>query len=290
MQRLVYVPPGADPEDRRKSVILAAQEPFILSDIKGVGGVACDVIASEVVGMDGSVYHGRRKKPREIPCTVYVHGNSREDMYRKRLELIGKLRAEDVPGTLYYSNDHISVKTAAVPIIPPDFVKRIKTYNQADIRLWCPSPDWIALQSKSSSIAAQEGTGFMLPFSFPISFTGIRNRISVENGGTAPAPVTITINGPGIEPSITNLTNGKTIALENKTLDEDEQLIINTQRGQKSVRLLKDGVYTDGFQYIKPDSVFWELEPGLNDIIYSSADDAQATRIVIEWTERYEGV
>lgn len=286
VQTIIYIPP----DDIEKFVALKAADPYVLSAIKGLGGVECSVISSNIVGMQGSLFHGIKKPPREIPCTIYVHGKSRTDMYKKRMELIGRLRPRDVPGTLVYINDYISVQIQAVPILPPDFNERIKNYNKAEIKLWCPDPVWQSLEIKSASVAAQEGVGFTLPFSFPISFASVINEISVENFGTTSAPVTITITGPGDNPTITNLANGKKIALLDKSLDSNEQLIINTERGKKSVKLYKNGTETDAFQYIDPASEFWELEVGENRIVYSSDDNAKATRIVISWIERYEGV
>ena len=253
MQKLIYVPPNSN-----EQVILTAEEPFILSSVSGLGGVESDVISSEVVGMDGVFYHGCKKTPRPIPCTVYVKGKNREDMYRQRLKIIGLLRAENDVGTLYYSNDYISVKIGAVPIVPPDFVERIKNYNKADLKFWCPQPLWKSLETKTASIAKIDGIGFEMPFQFPITFAHIRNEIVINNLGTSRAPVTITITGTGVNPTITNTANGKTISLLDKTLADGEQLIINTERGYKSVKLKNGGTVSDGFQYIDPLSEFWE--------------------------------
>ena len=285
MQKLIYVPPNST-----EQVVLTAAKPFILSTVSGLGGMESDMIYSQVVGMDGVFYHGSRKKARPVKCTVYVKGKTREDMYRQRMKIIGLLRAESDVGTLYYTNDHISVKIGAVPCLPPDFAERIKNYNKADLQFFCPLPLWQSLESKTVSIARLEGIGFQLPFQFPITFAHIRNQIVVDNGGTAPAPVTITVKGPGVNPAITNRTTGKTIALDNKTLDSDESLIINTQRGHKSVKLLKNGTLSDGFHYIDPASDFWELVVGKNEIVYSNDNNAEAASIVITYNECFEGV
>lgn len=285
MQKITYVPPGAT-----AGVELTLKEPFIFSSIKGISGSECDVISTNVVGVQGSVFHGIKKRPRTIDCTVYVSGNNSKEMYKKRMELIGMLRPQSTMGTAFYSNDYINVKIAAVPILPGYFSDRIRNYNKADIKLWCPDPDWLSLETKFAGIASQKGTGFSFPFQFPIRFSHVKNEITIQNMGTANTPVTITITGPGVNPSITNKTVGKTISLDNKSLGIGEQLIITTQRGKKTVKLLKNGVLIDAFQYISPVSKFWELIPGQNIITYNSDDNLEATSIEIEWNERYEGV
>lgn len=75
MQKLVYVPPGYKYKD---GVVLTAAEPFIMSTVKGLGGVETSILSSTVVGMNGSYYQGNRTEPRVIPCTVYVHGKIAE--------------------------------------------------------------------------------------------------------------------------------------------------------------------------------------------------------------------
>lgn len=284
------MPPGGNYNDITKRVTLEAAEPFILSAIKGVGGVESDIISSEVVGKDGRIYQGRHKRPREIECTVNVKGSTRAEMYRRRMELIGLLTADDVPGTAYYQNDYIIVKCPAVPVLPPDFSKRIQNYNESGIRLWCPDPDWISLENKTASIAWDSNSGFRLPFRFPISFSHLKNEVVIDYKGTARSPVVITITGPAENPSIVNHTTNKTIALNDRYLTEDEQLVITTERGKKSVELQKNGRITDAFQYVDPLSEFWELIPGKNVIAYYSDNNLEATSITVEYAERFAGV
>lgn len=286
MQKLIYVAPNRNYND---GVVLTAAKPFLLSSAKGLGGVETSIISSSVVGMQGSYYQGNKISSRQIQCTVYVDGKSREDMYRQRCRLIGLLTPTKELGTLYYSNDYISVKTSAVPSIPPDFSDRIRNYNKADITFWCPSPDWEALNSRKETIAYVEGISFKMPFKFPVSFSMLKDEIDINYIGTAPAPVKITIVGPAQNPTLTNETTDKSIGLLGKSLAIGEELIINTERGKKSVKLYKDGIVQDAFQYINPVSEFWQLKCGNNHIVYKS-DDSIATRISIEYVERYSGV
>lgn len=287
MQKLVYVPSGSN---YNNGVILTAAEPFVLSTAKGMGGVETSIISSSVVGMQGSYYQGNKISSRQVQCTVYVDGKSREDMYRQRCRLIGLLTPTNELGTLYYSNDYISVKTSAIPSVPPDFSERIRNYNKADITFWCPLPEWISLNSKTESVGYVDGVSFEFPFQFPISFAMLKNQLIIDYHGTSPAPVEIVVSGPATNPSLKNATTGKTIALLGKTLEEDEKLVINTERGNKSVKLIRNGQKEDAFQYINPQSVFWDLMPGKNHIVYNSSDGSVLTKMDISYSERYSGV
>lgn len=290
MQKMIYVPPSGSYSNPSTYVYLATAEPYILSSVTGVGGVEASIISSTIPGMDGAYMQGIRIEPREIPCTVYVHGNDRQDMYAQRYELIRKLTPTSKLGWLYYRNDYIHVRTQAIPRLPPDFTERIRNYNKAEISFWCPSPYWRSISGKSEEIGYIKGAGFKLPFSFPIKFASLKSEITIDYQGSVPAPVTITIYGSATKPKITNKTTGQYIAVE-QALSETQRLVIVTTRGSKSVKIAETGKSTkDAFQYIDPESVFWELQPGENIISYDSGDDSQKTAVKIAYSEFYSGV
>lgn len=290
MQKMIYVPPDGSYSDSSSYVYLAAAEPYILSSITGVGGVEASVISSNIPGMDGAYMQDLRIEPREIPCTVYVHGTDRQDMYAQRYNLIRRLTPTKKLGWLYYRNDYIHVRTQAIPRLPPDFIERIRNYNKAEISFWCPSPHWRSISSKSEEIGYIKGAGFKLPFSFPIKFASLKSEVTINYQGSVPAPVTITIYGSATKPKITNKATGQYIAVE-QSLTETQRLVIVTTRGSKSVRISETGKATkDAFQYIDPASVFWELQPGKNVIAYDSGDDSQTTQVKIAYSEYYSGV
>lgn len=287
---MIYVQDGVSYLNKEKRVLLTADEPYILSEIKGVGGTEVSVISSTVPGMDGVYFQGVRREPREIPCTVYVHGKDRQDMYAQRYNLIRMLTPTNKLGWLYYQNDYILVRTQALPRLPPDFTERIRNYNKAEVSFWCPFPHWRSLTAKNEEIGYVKGEGFEFPFSFPIKFANLKNEVSINYQGSVSAPVTITIYGSATKPKITNKTTGQYIALE-QGLTDSQRLVIVTTRGSKSVKIAETGKATkDAFQYIDPASVFWELQPGENIITYDSGDDSQATTVKITYVELYSGI
>ncbi len=289
MQKIIYVPPGGDFDDAEKRIVLAAEEPFILEEISGIGGVEADIISSEVVGMDGEYFQGCKQNSRPIKCKLWVDGKNRADMYSQRMRLIGMLRPSSEQGTLYYENDHISVKIKAVPQLPPDFKERIRNYNGAEIQFYCCSPQWQSLEEKKADIAYIPGSGFTFPRTLnSIRFIYMKDTVTIDYKGTAPTPVIITVEGPSETPAITNETTGKTIMLT-RSLLSGELLVINTERGNKSVSLYSGDTVTDAFGYLSPMSVFWELKPGLNRIVYGNGGTAQ-TSVHIRYYERYSGV
>ncbi len=290
MQKLIYVPPHGNISDLKTCVTLIADEPYILSELSGVGGAEASVISTTVPGMDGAYLQNVRIEPREIPCTVYVHGTDRQNMYESRYNLIKALTPSKNLGWLYYQNDYIKVHCQALPRLPPDFTERIRLYNKAKLTFWCPSPYWRAEKTKYESIGYVQGSEFKFPFSFPIQFASMKNEVVIDYQGSVPAPVKITIYGAATAPKITNASTGQYIAVS-ESLTEAQRLVIYTTRGGKSVRIAETGKTTkNAFQYVDPLSEFWELQPGENIIRYSSDDDTQTTRVEIAYTELYSGV
>ena len=266
MQKMIYIPPNGSYSKPSTYVYLATAEPYILSTLSGVGGVEASVISSTIPGVDGAYMQGIRIEPREVPCTVYVHGKDRQDMYAQRYELIRKLTPTSKLGWLYYRNDYIHVRTQAIP------------------------PYWRSVSSHTEEIGYIKGEGFKYPFAFPVKFASLKNELSIDYQGSVSAPVTITIYGSATKPKITNKTTGKYIAVE-KELTDNQRLVIVTTRGSKSVKIAETGKSTkDAFQYIDPESVFWELQPGENIISYDSGDDSQKTAVKIAYSEFYSGV
>ena len=293
MQQLIYVPPGASLQSKNRIVELAAKEPFILSSVNGLGGEEANIISSDIVGSDGEFYHGRKTGPIEIGCELSVYGKTRAEMYAERMRLIGLLSLADDehPGTLYYTNDYISVKIGAVPKKAGDFRTRKRNYNIGEVTFYCPVPRWISLEEQSVDVSsALSGFEFPCEFDGGVAFAKTSGIIEITNNGTANTPVRITVVGPSTEPSVKNLTTGKKIKLS-RNLESNETLVIETERGNKSVTLIdrSNDTTADAFGYLDPLSEFWELVPGNNRILYGS-DGTVETGLYISYFERYAGV
>lgn len=291
MQKIIYVPPW-DSLDGSDNVVLHFGKPVILGTVSGTSGTDISTLSSSIPGMDGVYLNDIRVEPAEIKASVNVYGNSREEMYRNRFELIRCLTPKKTPGTLYYQNDYISAKIGAVPEASPRFTERIKNYNAAEITFFCPSPFWESVEKKQVKIA-WIGNAFEFPIAIEpnMKFGVIQSKERVNIGAALNTSVIITVYAPATDPiKISNNTTGQVIELEH-SLSGGEKLIINTKRGGKSVTLVhNDGTKEDAFHYITPDSELFELVPGKNEIEYVNWDENEPTRVEIGFCEMYMGV
>lgn len=291
MQKIVYVPPW-DSLGGNDNVILHFGKPIVLGTVSGTSGTDISTLSSSIPGMDGVYLNDIRIEPAQIKASVNVHGNSREEMYKNRFELIRCLTPKKTPGTLYYRNDCISAKIGAIPEASPRFTERIKNYNAAEITFFCPTPFWESLDKKRIKIA-WIGNAFEFPIAIDpvMQFGVIQSKEKVNIWSALSTSVIITVSAPATNPiKISNNTTGQVIELEH-SLSDGEKLIINTKRGEKSVTLMRiNGTEEDAFHYITPDSELFELVPGENEIEYANWNESEPTKVEIAFCELYSGV
>ena len=289
MQKLIYVPPGGSLTKPDTCVELSLAPPYILGSVTGTGGPEVTVLSSTVPGADGAFVQGVRRESREVKCAVHVEGNNREDMYRKRARLAGLLAPSSAPGVLYYLNDYTTKRIAAIPTASPEFTGRVKDYCRADVTFFCPFPHWEDPEERSGYMAYLD-EGFTFPFEFNIQFAALANKTGIVNNGSVPVPLEITVKGPATNPAVVNDTTGEYIRLSS-TLEEGESLAINTRRGSKSVVITRaDGTAEDAYHYLDPRSVFFQLQPGENQLKYQSDNESEQTQVTLRYHELYAGV
>jgi hypothetical protein len=110
---------------------------------------------------------------------------------------------------------------------------------------------------------------------------------TVYNYGHAKTGVTITIDGPALNPKIENVTTGEYVRVLTQ-LAAGDQIIINTGFNNKSVSIIRAGITTSGMGLLDNGSTFFELGL-LNNILYYS-DLLAGSPATITWKERYLGV
>ncbi len=293
MQQLKYVVSNGNPENPNDYVDLKFAEPYILETIKGVSGLEKTIISSELAGVDGNAVQHIRAEPRIVEATAFVYGNTREEMYKNRLQLISLLSNTRQAGTLYYINDYITVMIEAYPQLPGDFTERIKNYNKCSVKFYCPYPYWAATEQQTIQMSydiQEDAFSFPLVFEDTICFAENRTTATIDYKGSVPTPVTLTLIGNVLSPVIKNETTGEQIEVSDVELTENDTLTISTKKGAKSVTLYKDGVTSSAFNLVTASSIFWQLQPGKNVISITSLKGVTASTLIIAYTNMYGGV
>ena len=298
MQRVRYINPRFGEVDIRPD----SQGPFIFESISGIHAADTALRVTYPAGMDGSMYHGLTVSDREITLTMHIKGVDRADMYRHRERLIKVLSssysARGRQGQLWYENDHgrwwIPAVVSQGPIV---MGARKGNYQTVQIVFYCPDPDFrmpYPIRARQAYIAG----GFKFPLIIPaatepnpgVMFGSRGYRAVIDITGDRPTPIEITITGPALLPKVTNNRTGEYLAV-NQPLLEGDTLTINTERGNKRAYITHpDGSETNAMGWLEAGSVWFQLEPGENELEYVSGDDTTTASSVIEAWPRVSGV
>ena len=291
MQSVKYINPIG------REVVFNLTPPYIFESIKGVGADEATLFTTQSAGQDGTTYRNLVLTDREITLTFHVKGKNRQDMYKNRQLLIATLsqglNKNGRQGRLEYTNDYGTWWIPAVIKTGVNADRRISNYNHCQIVFYCADPYWRAMEPHIEKMAYIEGN-FKFPldidFDTGVSFgrRGYSNKI--YNEGDSPCPVRIEIDGAATEPCITNVTTGEYIKLK-KSLYVGDKLIIDTYKNDLKVEIVTSEGTDNGFGYLDLKSTLFYLQPGENELTFSSTDEAATTAIVIiEAYARFGGV
>lgn len=123
--------------------------------------------------------------------------------------------------------------------------------------------------------------GFVWPFTWPLTWPGAGSgsQTVVYNAGTAYTYPVVTLTGPLTNPAITNLNNGRSVALA-LTLNAGEELVLDF--GDRSAVI---GGTVNRYPYLSR-AEWFTLEPGNNGIVLL-ADSGTGTAFV-EWRNAWQ--
>ena len=226
---------------------------------------------------------------RKLTFSVMITAPSLEDVQAATQSLIrlfnplagnGVLAFEYEDGTSYYLSCSGRTTTSAGG--------RGTMYQVVNFMMTAHDPFWY-----TSFQAASLGTTSVatFPLVFPFVLPSNTANTIVTNNGDIDAAATIIITGDVTNPKITNNTTDEFFEFT-INMDANDVMTITTGFGNKTITYYDAtaGTTVNGFQYLNEDSVFWELIPGENEIIFTSDAVDAATRVSLSWRDRYSGV
>ena len=253
--------------------------------VDGIESSDYDVnIINNAIG-DGGQYNKSLIRPRPISIEFdYMDIKNSEDIRQYLIKFFNPR----FPGTLFVNYDgverYISYRLERFKN------KRTNLYEPLNIvaDLICPEPHFNDVFT-SEEIATWIG-GWKFKFKLPFRFKQKgKPRKNVYNDGHLETPVKIIFKGPAVNPKVTNLTTGEFIQV-NRTLTSDDILYINTEFGNKTVEIEREGVKKNAFNYINLDSTFFKLQVGDNLIEYGTENNLDPQSVQIIYRNKYLGI
>lgn len=265
---------------------------FQVINIAGLNPPAAQINTTTIVGLDGAVFNSSKLQTRNLVLTIKING----DVETNRLLLYSYFKTKD-KCKFYYTNNSLDVSIEGyVESVECDL---FTNSEKAQISILCPYPYFKSLSeilTDSSNVTPQ----FVFPFSINIdelvviSTLDDTEGIAVFNSSESETGVLVEIDVKDSVSSIEikNTSTGDDFKLVYSFLSGDK-IIINTNKGQKSVNLIRGGTISNLFSALQQGSVFFQLTVGTNNFEYlvsGSAANNDDVSILFRYYSIYRGV
>ncbi|MBR5835574.1 MAG: phage tail family protein [Bacteroidales bacterium] len=258
-------------------------------NIEGLNPPNAMINSSPVVGRDGSRFQSSKLEDRNLVITVKING----DVEKNRINLYRYFKSKRWH-KIYYKNGSRDVYIEG-------YVESIEnnlfTDNQTmQISIVCHDPYFKSMEEIVTDIS-QVLASFEFPFAIsdPIPFSVlVKDRIiNIVNDGEADTGLMIFVRATGTVPDlrIFNDLTGEFFGFDQEMIAGD-QIVINTNRGEKSITLTRDGVDHNVISGVSRNSTWLTLAMGDNQFTYGTESGRGEEFLEINFRHRtiYEGV
>lgn len=255
---------------------------FNLIDITGLTTLNSNVASVVVPYMDGDVVNSVQAQPREP--TLYLRLKQSAGIQAAERYVMKYVKPK-LPGTLHIVRDDMDIRLEGI-VTAVDLPRFTQGCTMA-VTLYCAMPYWVDSEPVQAEISP-----IINMHHFPVSFPEegivlgtfdndlsqhLVNRGDVETG----MKITMIATGEVVNPKLT-AENGRFIGI-NDTLQENDEVIINTVKGEKSIT--KNGV--DILNKIAEGSHFLQLQTGDNRFTISADEGVNNIYFTLEYKRLY---
>lgn len=264
---------------------------FQVISITGLNPPNAQINRSTVVGIDGSKYNSSKLEERNIVITLKING----DVEANRLFLYRFFPTKEWCQFYYKNNSRDVYIEGYVETVECDL---FTSDEYMQISIICPDPYFKALNTIVNDIS-KSLSAFKFPFSInvdePIPFSTINlERITtVDNESETKTGLIITAN---FSNAVSKLEIKNTVTGENLIINynfiEDDILTINTNKGNKSITLIRNNTEYNLIPYLKKGSTFFQLDLGDNNFSYlaDNGNSDENVNIIFTHNTIYRGV
>lgn len=250
------------------------QSDFQLYSIEGLNPPKAQINLSKVAGLDGSRFKSSKLEERNLVLYIKING----DIEKNRLFLNSFFETKEWC-KFHYENGYRKVYIEGY-VESNDY--SLFTNNEImQISIICPNPYFKGAEEIITDIS-KVLSNFKFPFTInisnPIPFSEVDTSkvTNVYNDSETGTGVIIEIDLLGNVNSleIRSVSTGDSLKLRYAFMENDK-VIINTNKGEKSIKLIRNGLEHNIFTSITKGSVFFQLVVGDNYFSYL-ADDGES--------------
>lgn len=278
---------------------------LMVKSITGLGPAKANINTTALATNDGTIYNSARLDQRNIVLNL-LFGNSPtiEDARQRTYKFFPIKKNVEF---LIETDNRVAKTEGYVESNEPDIFSQEESNT---ISIVCPFPYFYSAGENGLTTTVFYGIEPLFEFEFSnesltdslIEFGSIENQTekTVYYDGDAEVGVTITIHAIGEARMITIYNTGtrevmkidttKIKQLTGSGLIAGDDIIIETTRGQKSIQLLRSGIYTNILNCLERGSDWFQLAKGDNIFAYVAEYGSENLQFKIENRSLYEGV
>lgn len=256
--------------------------------IDGFDPPEATINTTKIAGADGSVFNSAYANERPITITGVINYPAEQN----RLMLYKWFKSK-APIRLYYQTEsrdlYIDGYTQSIQI---GYFEKKETLQ---IVVICPDP-WLRNTETETEVISSIVPQFEFPMDIPaegieFSYYNLNDEITIVNYGDVDTGAVITIHATGAvnTPKIYNSESLEYMII-NTTMVAGDDIIINTNRGEKSINRIRDGVRTVLIGDLADGSIWLQFAPGINKYVIDANSGAENMSINLMLIDLYEGV
>ena len=277
---------------------------FIIKSIDGLGPTKANINTTDIATNDGSIFNSSRLDKRNITLNL--------EFFQTDTESIEDIRQKTYKYFPINQRVYVTVETDNHTLETEGYIETNEPYifsknEGTSISIICPDPFFY-----SKNIVETVFSGVEPLFEFPFSneslttslleFGAIQNKteqvIVYEGDGKVGISIYIHALGSVSNIKIANvktreimiLNTDKLSTLTGSGIKAGDNIVINTQKGNKNVTLLRDGVRTNILNCIEKGSQWFTLAKGDNIFAYTADSGSSNLQFYITNKVAYDGV
>jgi hypothetical protein len=257
-----------------ESLILPQNDKLILQQWDGFATPSHSLVTDKAPDQIGSTVINKVFDSRTINIDFVINAENKQEVFNLRREVLRILNPIYDGGILKWTqNDDITYQIGIEleNLQMPGGDGQGKTFQLVQLSFLAEDPRWFDENITTVNLNINETTSF-------------------TNTGDTKTDFEITINGPIVNPVITNVNNGQKIRI-NYNLLTNEKIIINTKFGNKNVKVVSpEGKESRALNILDLESELFYLGKKTNSIEVEGQGVNADTSVKIEFYNRYIGM
>lgn len=253
-----------------QKIKLTSNENYTISEIIGLNPPSATINTSVIAGYDGAKFNSARVNTRNIE--IYI--NIEKNVAANRIELYKIFKTAGLI-KLHYKND---IRDVTIEGYVQDFTINYFVNKQlAQIIIVCPDPYFKDIEELiiDSNIIDDK---FSFPFGLEEAGDTLgeyleQTDIAITNDSDVDAGFIIELRASSsiINPKIINRNTLEYFGI-NFTMETGDRIRISTQKGSKTISLIRNGIETNIFNYIAEGSTWLQLTAREENVFNYTAD------------------